>query len=290
MKRYFLFLVALAAIIGLSCPGVSASCFDLGEAGPSHWAFLALGGGPILMSGTVNGPVADIGFVSPTAGTQMFSMTYGVVTGDIYEGSTNIYNSWTGAQTPPTPAAPIIDDAKLNAAKADALAASAFYGAKSATPGFPTKIHMTGGNLVIAGGPGENVIHLTKWLQTGGTITFTGGPDTCFVVNIAGSFVRIGGRLEFGPDISFDDVLFNVTSSQYVDILTETQGILLAPYSDFYLKGTCWIGEVIAGKKLSIMGATKGCVINPTPVPPSLLLLGTGLLGLGVLGWRRRKN
>ena len=285
MKRYLLLLVAVVFTIGLFCPVVSASCFDLGEAGPSHWAFLALGGGPVLMSGTVDGSVDDIGFVSPTAGTKMFSMTYGYITGDIYEGSKNIYNSWTGAQTPPTPAAPIIDDDKLNAAKADALAASAFYGAKSATPGFPTTIHMTGGNLVIAGGPGENVINLTKWLQTGGTITFTGGPDTCFVVNIAGSFVRIGGKLEFGPNISFDDVLFNVTSSQYVDILTDTQGLLLAPYSDFYIKGACWSGEVIAGKKLSIMG---GCIINHTPLPPSVLLLGSGLLGLGLLGFCRK--
>jgi len=31
-------------------------------------------------------------------------------------------------------------------------------------------------------------------------------------------------------------------------------------------------------------------VINNVPLPPSVILLGTGLLGLGLLGWRRRKE
>jgi hypothetical protein len=30
--------------------------------------------------------------------------------------------------------------------------------------------------------------------------------------------------------------------------------------------------------------------IRPVPVPPSVLLLGSGLLGLGLIGWRRRKS
>jgi len=44
-RRYLLLLVALACTIGLSCPAAWANCFDLGEAGPDQWAFLALGGG-----------------------------------------------------------------------------------------------------------------------------------------------------------------------------------------------------------------------------------------------------
>jgi choice-of-anchor A domain-containing protein len=290
MKRSLVLLVALPLIIGLSCPVASANSisFDLGQAGPDQWAFLALGGGPVLLSGTVSGPVSDVGFVSPAAGTKMFSITAGYVQGNIYEGSTNITNIWPGAATPPTPAAPIIDDAKLNAAKADALAASTFYGAKSATPGFPTTINQTWGNLVIAGGPGENVLNLTQFSQFGGTITFTGGPTTYFVVNIAGTFARFGGHLEFGPDISPHDVLFNVTGTRAVDILNDTQGVLLAPYSKFYIKAATWTGEVIAGDQLSVMA---GEVVNVhTPVPPSVFLMGTGLLGFGLLGWRRKKG
>jgi lactate permease len=45
-----------------------------------------------------------------------------------------------------------------------------------------------------------------------------------------------------------------------------------------------------------IVGSPIGSISSPfkialaTPMPGSVLFLGTGLLGLGLLGWRRKRN
>ncbi|MEJ2092228.1 MAG: hypothetical protein P8X65_08545, partial [Syntrophobacterales bacterium] len=39
-----------------------------------------------------------------------------------------------------------------------------------------------------------------------------------------------------------------------------------------------------------VLGAVNGMLIAHTPLPPSVLLLGSGLLGLGLLGWRRKRS
>ena len=44
------------------------------------------------------------------------------------------------------------------------------------------------------------------------------------------------------------------------------------------------------GLNYTITGGAGGMLIAHTPVPPSVLLLGSGLLGLGALGWRRRRG
>ncbi len=39
----------------------------------------------------------------------------------------------------------------------------------------------------------------------------------------------------------------------------------------------------------AVPGAVQGHLIAHTPMPPAVLLLGSGLLGLGALGWRRKR-
>ena len=47
-----------------------------------------------------------------------------------------------------------------------------------------------------------------------------------------------------------------------------------------------WAYEDVAGATI-LAGQTTGGVV---PLPPSILLLGSGLMGLGLFGWRRRSR
>ena len=83
-------------------------------------------------------------------------------------------------------------------------------------------------------------------------------------------------------------MLFNVTGSTDVYIAIKAfQGLVLAPLANVTLNGTNWTGEIITGKQLTI---NLTDAYNPVPLPASVLLLGSGLLGLGLLGWRRKRS
>ena len=46
----------------------------------------------------------------------------------------------------------------------------------------------------------------------------------------------------------------------------------------------------LGGFDYVITGGAGGHLFAHTPVPPAVLLLGFGLLGLGILGYRRKKG
>jgi hypothetical protein len=48
--------------------------------------------------------------------------------------------------------------------------------------------------------------------------------------------------------------------------------------------------DQIVGEYVDSSSVTHGFIGNLIPIPPTLLLCGTGLLGLGALAWRRRTN
>jgi hypothetical protein len=50
------------------------------------------------------------------------------------------------------------------------------------------------------------------------------------------------------------------------------------------------INAYLGGLDYIITGGAGGMLIAHTPLPPSALLLGSGLLGLGLLGWRRKRG
>jgi hypothetical protein len=137
-----------------------AVCIELGQAGPSHWAFLGLGDGNVTMTtATVNGLVNEVGIVGPLSGTISFTTTLSVVPGTIYEG-TGVTNlnvlSVRGPLVQPA-------DALLNAAKADALYYAEVYKNTAATD-LLTNIDLSGSStLNINGNAGLDVSDLTHF-------------------------------------------------------------------------------------------------------------------------------
>jgi choice-of-anchor A domain-containing protein len=277
---------ALVIILVLSGPALAVG-IDLGLAGPSQWALLALGDGDVTVQfSTVNGLVNDVGIVGPSSGTISFTTSFSSVPGTIYEG-TGVTNanvlSTRGPLVQPA-------DTMLAAAKADALNYAEMYKNTPVTDLLLTDIDLSGfQTLTVTGAMGQNVYNLTNFRMQGfPTLTITGPVGSTFVFNISDIFDLGAGTLNLGPTISPQDVLFNVTGSTDVSIgLNDFQGLVLAPLSNVEISGANWTGEVIAGKDLTLNFANT---FDPVPLPGSVLLLGTGLLGLGLLGRRRQRG
>ena len=75
------------------------------------------------------------------------------------------------------------------------------------------------------------------------------------------------------------------TGTTLTNIFNDDPTNVLNLYYDKNLAANAYLG----GKNYTITGGLGGMLIAHTPVPPSVLLLGSGLLGLGALGWRRKR-
>ena len=102
--------------------------------------------------------------------------------------------------------------------------------------------------------------------------------------------------------ISYDtklDRLYKYKVFSFAVSLTDTEGNLFGGtelplsllLSDFDEKFFFFDGENSNGEKDSLTGSiTSLTEVSPVPVPAALPLLLSGLLGLGAMGWRKRKT
>jgi hypothetical protein len=157
-----------------------------------------------------------------------------------------------------------------------------------------TLLPITGGVLNFTSGnlTSSALTPVPSWsFGSGGTITISGGIPGFTGTLMTGSFqsaivLTVASSGTTG---------FEISGAQFTDVknpqLLEYFGI--SPTSAFW--GTFNIGFLapltIPPAGFQSLSVTSGDVLNNTvPLPPSVFLLGSGIVGLGLLGWRRRKE
>jgi hypothetical protein len=90
----------------------------------------------------------------------------------------------------------------------------------------------------------------------------------------------------------FDDTTASSGDIKYTQLALNSGGFTQSNGLIFQISGNHWIVAFEDGAGARSLGDMdyNDLVLNVTavPVPPSALLMGSGLLGLGLVGWRRR--
>ncbi|MGC2693984.1 MAG: VPLPA-CTERM sorting domain-containing protein, partial [Desulfobaccales bacterium] len=175
---------------------------------------------------------------------------------------------------------------------------SSTLGAESGTATTISSGGAINANSGVLDSSGNRVFTVTSISFPNGTFTITGTSSQYVVLNVSSSDATNGlnGSIALSGGITPDHVLINYYEGGTMTINTNgatTTGVFLDPDGMFTINHSVVDGWVFGGDAENSSIVSGGYVTVPTipavPLPPTALLFGTGILGLGMLGWRRKK-
>jgi hypothetical protein len=204
-----------------------------------------------------------------------------VTTGTAATLNPNVAPNVTGTITP--------NQAALTLAVNAATSASATFAALAPTL---SNTSITG-NTTINLAAGLNVVDLTTVNLNLTTLTLNGPAGSEIILNDSGGVTLNSGHIVLTGGLTLNDVVFNLTgtaglsTSGGLNNESTLAGIFLALDAPVALTPGALTGEIISGKNI---GIASGGRVSETPLPAALPLFATGLGGLGLLGWRRKRK
>lgn len=120
---------------------------------------------------------------------------------------------------------------------------------------------------------GVSVFSQVFAMQSNGTMTY-----------IPPSGVLLSSSSNLIAEISYPDGAYNMYLEPAFQNIAHTGNSLTISW---FASGDRWQG---GGDESWAIDNVQVGLNNPVPLPPSVLLLGTGLLGLGAVGWRRKRG